>query len=87
MVAQRRKWSRHVHVKQGALGGWCERCPAAKRHSALRSIVKRQGYATAIRRLGFLRNVASRKTNLGLEKTAARDIRWAQKHLRGARSS
>jgi hypothetical protein len=84
MEQKGRKWARHVHLKEGSLRGWCEKCPAAKRRSALRSVVRRSGYAVAIRRLNFLRNVASRKDNRGLRSIAARDLLWAQKHLRGA---
>ncbi|MGA8302247.1 MAG: hypothetical protein WA691_06120 [Thermoplasmata archaeon] len=64
--------------------GWCEKCPAAKRHSALRSVVRRSGYAVTIRCLNFLRNVANRKDNRGLRSIASRDLRWAQKNLRRA---
>jgi hypothetical protein len=82
MPASKTKWARHVHTKSGALAGWCERCPVTKRHAAMRKIARADGYAVLIRRLGFLRNVASRRTNARLERTAATDLRWAQKHLR-----
>jgi hypothetical protein len=64
--------------------GWCEKCPAAKRHTAIRSMSRRSGYAVAIRRLNFLRNVANRKDNPQLRVVATRDLHWAQKHLRRA---
>ena len=82
MPTSKQKWARHVHTKSGALAGWCERCPVTKRHSALRKVARTDGYAVLVRRLGFLRNVASRKTNSRLERTAGVDLRWAQKHLR-----
>jgi hypothetical protein len=78
------KWSRHVHAKEGGLRGWCEKCPAARRRAALRTVVRRDGYATAIRRLNFLRNVANRKDNLRLAAVAGQDLRWAQKTLRSS---
>jgi hypothetical protein len=86
MATSATKWARHVHTKRGALAGWCERCPVSKRHSALRRIARTDGYAVVVRRLGFLRNVASRRTNAKLERTAALDLRWAQKHLRASRA-
>jgi hypothetical protein len=78
------KWARHVHVKSGALAGRCEKCPVSKRHSALRQLARKDGYATLVRRLNFLRNVASRTTNVKLERIAGVDLRWAQKHLKGS---
>jgi hypothetical protein len=84
MTTSGTKWARHVHLKSGALAGWCEKCPVTKRHSALRQVARKDGYAVLIRRLNFLRNVASRKTNAKLERVAAVDLRWAQKHLRSS---
>jgi hypothetical protein len=81
MVKKTRKWARHVHLKEGSLKGWCEKCPATKRHKALRAVVRKNGYAVAIRRLNFLRNVASRRNNRMLRTIAGRDIRWAQRTL------
>jgi hypothetical protein len=63
----------------GALRGWCAKCPAAKRHAALRGVVRRDGYAVTVRRLNFLRNVADRKNNRGLRTVAERDLRWVRR--------
>jgi hypothetical protein len=82
MPTSKVKWAKHVHTRGGALAGWCERCPVAKRHTALRRVARTDGYAVVDRRLGFLRNVANRRTNAKLERIAAMDLRWAQKHLR-----
>jgi hypothetical protein len=84
MATSGTKWARHVHLKSGALAGWCEKCPATARHTALRKVARKDGYPVLIRRLNFLRNVASRKTNPKLERVAAVDLRWAQKHLKGS---
>jgi hypothetical protein len=80
------RWSRHVHTKSGALRGWCERCPAAKRHSALRSVVRSDGYAVAVRRLNFLKNVANRRNNRGLVTKATQDLRWTRKNFGSSRA-
>jgi hypothetical protein len=87
MPVKPKKWSRHVHVAQGALEGWCEKCPASKRRAALRRVAKEDGYQVAIRRLNFLRNVASRKTNAALSRVAGADLRWAERTLKPKRSS
>jgi hypothetical protein len=81
MPPRTKKWSRHVHVRSGALKGWCEKCPAAQRHVALRKSVRSDGYATTVRRLNFLRNVADRRDNRGLAHAAERDLAWAKKEL------
>jgi len=81
MAAARKKWARHVHVRSGALKGWCAKCPAAKRHEALRSVARNDGYAAAVRRLNFLGNVASRRTNAALHAVARRDVRWMERTL------
>jgi hypothetical protein len=75
------KWARHVHLKSGALRGWCAKCPADRRRKALRSVVRKDGYAVAIRRLNFLRNVANRQDNPTLRTIASRDISWAERTL------
>jgi hypothetical protein len=85
-TSPKRKWARHIHLKEGALHGWCEKCPAARRHSALRTTARTDGYAKAVRRLNFLRNVASRKDNKRLSRVAAQDLRWVQKTLRTSKS-
>lgn len=84
MASSSTKWARHVHLESGAMAGWCERCPVTKRHSALRQVAPKDGYTVLARRLNFLRNVASRKTNVKLERIAGVDRRWAQKHLRSS---
>jgi len=82
MAAAQRKWARHVHLRTGALNGWCAKCPAARRHAALRSVVKKAGYTAVERRLNFLRNVADRKHNPTLRSVADRDMRWLGRAVR-----
>lgn len=74
-----RKFSRHVHVRRGGLHGWCEHCPEHARHEALRRTVRADGYATAVRRVGYLRNIANREDNRGLHRVAGEDERWLEK--------
>lgn len=52
------KWA---HFESGKLGGWSKTLPQTKRHSLLEKLVKRDGYATAVRRLLQLRNVTKDK--------------------------
>jgi hypothetical protein len=81
MRATPKRWARHVHIKTGALRGWCAKCPAERRRKALRSVVRSDGYAVAVRRLNFLRNVASRSHNPALHTVAGRDVRWMERTL------
>lgn len=72
------RWAQSIKLKKGALTslGWKETAPASKRYKALAKSVKNDGYATTIRRLGFLVNVAK---NPSLEKVAKSDMKWVQK--------
>ena len=73
-------WSRHVgHLEEGGLYGWCARCPPEERHRAIERTVRADGYATAIRRLNFLANVANRKDNEPLHRVAGEDEEWARR--------
>ncbi len=79
MPAPKRKWSRHVHLKSGGMKGWCALCPAARRRRAISAVVRADGYATAVRRLNFLRNVSNRRSNRKLYNVATRDITWMKR--------
>lgn len=74
-----RRFSRHVHARQGKLHGWCESCGEESRHEALRRSVRADGYATTVRRLNFLHNVANRHDNEGLRRVAREDERWMER--------
>ena len=70
------KWSSHVgHLEEGGLHGWCASCPPEERHRAIERTVRTDGYATAIRRLNFLANVANRRDNEHLHRVAHEDRR------------
>jgi hypothetical protein len=74
------KWSNHVgHLEEGGLHGWCAKCPPGERHRAIERAVKTDGYATAIRRLNFLANVANRRDNGDLHSVAREDVEWTER--------
>ncbi|MGI0156515.1 MAG: hypothetical protein ACREDE_10360 [Thermoplasmata archaeon] len=75
------RWSRNVRVHRGALErhGWREHESEEKRHAALRRSAEEDGYATTIRRLNFLRNVANRRDNSELRRVAHEDERWLER--------
>ncbi|VVB81894.1 Uncharacterised protein [uncultured archaeon] len=54
MPKKTRKWA---HFEGGKLGGWSKKLPQTKRRLLLEKMVKKDGYATVIRRLLQLRNV------------------------------
>jgi hypothetical protein len=81
MAKTAKKWARHVHMKPGAMKGRCAKCPASKRRTAIRSVVRSDGFAVAIRRLNFLQNVANRRNNAALHTVTSRDLLWAERTL------
>ena len=78
------KFSKHVHVARGALHGWCDHCSDRSRHRALNTTVRIDGYATTVRRLNYLSNVANRKNNARLHDVARRDVKWLHGHRTAA---
>lgn len=77
-MSEKRKWSKSVHLK-GDLHGWHERQSAEVRHEHLRTSVRDDGYATTVRRVNFLRNIADREDNRELHRVAGEDVRWLEK--------
>ncbi len=74
------QWSKHVgHLEEGGLHGWCASCPPEERHRAVERTVRADGYATAVRRLNFLANVANRRDNEHLHRVAREDVEWAER--------
>lgn len=51
------RWSQKIDVKEGALAGWSKDLPQTERLQILHRLVKKDGYATVIRRLNFLINI------------------------------
>ena len=72
------KWSRGVHLR-GNLHGWHEDQPARTRHEHLRTTVRADGYATTVRRVNFLRNIANRENNAKLHRVATEDVHWLER--------
>jgi hypothetical protein len=78
MASSEKKWSKTVELR-GSLHGWHERESESERHEALRRSVRDDGYATTVRRLDFIANVANRKDNERLHRVAREDLRWAER--------
>ena len=73
-----RKWA---HFEGGKLGGWSKKLPQTKRRTLLKKMVKKDGYATVIRRLLQLRNVTKDKETVA--KTTS-DMEYLRKKFRNA---
>lgn len=71
-----RKWAK---FEKGELGGWKKNLPAKKRHSILEKMVKKDSYATTIRRLLQLKNVTK---DVGTIKSAKSDMVYLKKKFR-----
>ena len=72
------KWAKKIHL-QGHLHGWHDDEGARARHEHLRTTVRVDGYATTVRRLVFLANVADRQDNRKLRRIARDDVRWLER--------
>lgn len=51
------RWSQKIDVKEGGLAGWTKDMPQKDRLTILHRLVRKDGYATVIRRLNFLINI------------------------------
>ncbi|MCI4365994.1 MAG: hypothetical protein ACLQD8_00350 [Thermoplasmata archaeon] len=81
-----KKWSRHVgHLEEDGLHGWCASCPPDVRHQAIERTVRADSYATAVRRLNFLANVANRRDNGSLHRVAREDVEWTERQEKDTR--
>lgn len=76
-----RKFSRNVHVRAGALGGWHEDQTARERHAHLRVKIREDGAGEVSRRLNFISNVANRNNNQKLHRIAREDQRWVAENF------
>lgn len=63
-------------IEAGGLRGWKKRESDAKRHAALRKVVRDEGCAAAIRKLTLLRN---KSADPGTKKRAMGDAAWLRK--------
>jgi len=70
------KWA---HIESGKLGGWSKKLLQTKRRNLLVKLVKRDSYATVIRRLLQLRNVTKDKETV---KKASSDMIYLRKKFR-----
>lgn len=80
MIKKVVKWA---HFESGKLGGWSKKLTQTKRHSLLEKLVKRDGYATAVRRLLQLRNVTKDKETVS---KATSDMAYLRKKFRNKSS-
>lgn len=76
MTAYVRKWA---HFEGGKLGGWSKKLPQAERRALLEKLVKRDSYATVVRRLLQLRNVTKDE---GTVQKATSDMAYLRKKFR-----
>ncbi len=71
-----RKWAK---FEEGALGKWKKALPAAARRAELVKLVKKDSYATVIRRLLQLKNVTK---DVATVKAAESDMAFLKKKFR-----
>lgn len=67
-------------LRAGFLHGWKKTQAAGTRHRILDNIVKREGYATATRRLTGLKNVSP---DSGTDRAANADLNYLREKYRG----
>jgi hypothetical protein len=72
-----RKWA---HFESGKMGGWGKKLPQAQRRAILEKLVKRDSYATVIRRLLQLRNVTKDQETV---LKASNDMIYLRKKFKG----
>lgn len=81
MPKDTKKWA---HFEGGKLGGWSKKLPATKRRQILEKLVKKDSYATVIRRLLQLRNVT--KDQETVQKATA-DMEYLRKKFKAVPSA
>lgn len=68
----------HVHLRKGALYGWCHRCSAEERHKALEKSIRADGPGVTVKRLNRIA-VLDKNRDPELTEVAQRDMRWVQR--------
>jgi len=71
-----RKWAK---IEKGHLYGWKKTQSDTRRHTILSSAVKKDSYATIVRRLNQLKNVTR---DAGTKKTTAKDMLFLKKKFK-----
>ena len=71
-----RKWA---HFESGKMGGWSKKLPQSTRREILEKLVKRDSYATVIRRLLQLRNVTKDRETV---RKASADMSYLRKKFK-----
>ena len=76
MAKNVRKWAK---FKEGGLGGWSKSLPVKERRLILEKLVKRDSYATVVRRLLQLRNVTKDQATV---KAASDDMHYLRQKFK-----
>lgn len=71
-----RKWAK---IEKGHLYGWKKKQSDTRRHAILSSAVKKDSYATIVRRLNQLKNVTK---DTGTKRTATKDMMFLKKKFK-----
>lgn len=71
-----KKWAK---IEKGHLYGWKKTQSNAKRRAVLSSAVKKDSYATIVRRLNQLKNVTR---DIGTKKVVAKDMLFLKKRFK-----
>jgi Family of unknown function (DUF5771) len=69
-----------VRLVPGGLEGWHANESAAQRHSAIKKAIRRNGYATTIRRLTVIGNLDENSSPETTRKVRE-DVHWAQQNF------
>ncbi len=76
MPGKTRKWAK---IEKGHLYGWKKTQSDARRHAILSSAVKKDSYATIVRRLNQLKNLTK---DTETKKVAAKDMAYLKKKFK-----
>ena len=76
MAPKTRKWAK---IEKGHLYGWKKAQSDARRHTILSSAVKKDSYATIVRRLNQLKNVTR---DSGTKKIVTKDMLFLKKKFK-----
>lgn len=79
MTSAEEKFSQHITIRHGKLYGWQADSSAEDRHKALAKSVRKDGYATTIRRLNLIHNLGNPETDQHARQVAVEDEDWVRR--------